>query len=147
MSLRCYNPLWTTWSSRLDMVGWSFPLFWPTFQFLSDPFFCSVCSLLLSSSLYLLPVNLLNLIVLVLAIADVCQDAALWANGRRIGMEQMFPTTLVKKPSVPTAHPARPPFSYKDNVCTVPQSIQCRTVGWMMKCRNMQDSGNGVDVR
>jgi hypothetical protein len=45
----------------------------------------------------------------------VSPHAILWASGRRIGAEQMFPTRLVQKPSsVPTPLPARPLCGYQD---------------------------------
>jgi hypothetical protein len=54
-----------------------------------------------------------NLLVLLIAIAD----AILWASGRRIGVEQMFPTRLVQKPSsIPTLLPARPSLVHQDNL-------------------------------
>jgi ABC-type thiamin/hydroxymethylpyrimidine transport system permease subunit len=46
-------------------------------------------------------------IVPVLSVADESPHAVLWASGRRIGTEQMFPDRRVQKPSVPTVLAAR----------------------------------------
>jgi hypothetical protein len=75
--------------------------------------------LLLMISLSLLTVN--NFIKPACAGVSHCwrvsPHAILWASGRRIGAEQMFPTGLVQKPSsIPTLLPACLSFGYQDNL-------------------------------
>jgi hypothetical protein len=78
--------------------------------------------LLLMISLYLITVNLFvkSACTGVSHCWHVSPHAILWASGRRIGAEQMFPTRPVQKPSsVPTLVPARPSFGYQNNLPVV----------------------------
>jgi hypothetical protein len=52
-------------------------------------------------------------IVPVLSVADESPHAVLWASGRRIGTEQMFPDRRVQKPSVPTVLDTRLSSGYE----------------------------------
>jgi hypothetical protein len=68
------------------------------FYWLLGKHLCSV-RFLLMISMSLLCITFLILFVLVLAIADMSAHAMLWASGQRIGIEQIFTTRLVQKPS------------------------------------------------